>query len=138
MVLQRLNDRRPRRVCRHNNAFHLEMAQSFGRYRSNGSDGQAVLQPEKMFSPNQLGKILDRRRTEKQNRICFACGDLAQFLAVDFARLQRSIGNYFCDLCSVGFQCQRQIWICAIAPGAVQARPDAALILGGLLLLICP
>ena len=26
----------------------------------------------------------------------------------------------------------------AIAPGAVQARPDAALILGGLLLLICP
>ena len=29
-------------------------------------------------------------------------------------------------------------FIRAIAPGAVQARPDAALILGGLLLLICP
>jgi hypothetical protein len=28
--------------------------------------------------------------------------------------------------------------ICAIAPGAAKARPDAALILGGLLLLICP
>ena len=28
--------------------------------------------------------------------------------------------------------------ICAIVPGAVPARPDAALILGGLLLLICP
>ena len=28
--------------------------------------------------------------------------------------------------------------ICAIAPGADQARPAAALILGGLLLLICP
>jgi len=28
--------------------------------------------------------------------------------------------------------------ICAIAPGASQARPDAALILGGLLLLIRP
>ena len=28
--------------------------------------------------------------------------------------------------------------ICAIAPGAVQARPDASLILGGLLLLIYP
>jgi hypothetical protein len=26
----------------------------------------------------------------------------------------------------------------ATAPGAVQARPDAAFILGGLLLLICP
>jgi hypothetical protein len=26
----------------------------------------------------------------------------------------------------------------AIAPGAAQVRPDAALILGGLLLLICP
>jgi hypothetical protein len=26
----------------------------------------------------------------------------------------------------------------AIAPGAATARPDAALILGGLLLLICP
>jgi hypothetical protein len=28
--------------------------------------------------------------------------------------------------------------ICAICPAAVQARPDAALILGGLLLLISP
>jgi len=28
--------------------------------------------------------------------------------------------------------------ICAIDPGAAKARPDAALILGGLLLLICP
>jgi hypothetical protein len=28
--------------------------------------------------------------------------------------------------------------ICAICPGAVKARPDAALVLGGLLLLICP
>jgi hypothetical protein len=28
--------------------------------------------------------------------------------------------------------------ICAIAPGAAEARPDAALILGGLLLLIRP
>jgi hypothetical protein len=27
---------------------------------------------------------------------------------------------------------------CAIAPGAATARPDAALILGGLLLLTCP
>jgi hypothetical protein len=26
----------------------------------------------------------------------------------------------------------------AIVPGAISARPDAALILGGLLLLICP
>jgi len=77
MVLQRLNHRRARRVCRYNDAFYLEMAQSFGRYRPNRGDCQAALQSKKMFCAHQLRKILNRGRTEKQERVRFARGDSA-------------------------------------------------------------